>query len=246
MSDSPDPSNSHNLSDLLRTVEQTPHEQIAGKPLDSRLLLLRDWQVRRLTRTYQDLLTNPRYQPAGTFFINDIYGARNFSQRDYDLRRLHETLRRWVPDAMIRPFTLAIELHELTEQLDRQLLNVLVNELGMTETLSVPMYAEAYRLCNNYAVRVQQIERIGEIGKRVEGLVNIPFSGNVLKVARGPATRAGWGDLMSFLERGYAAFKHMRGAKYFLNTIRERELGILKRIYAGNPDPFLFGTDSGI
>lgn len=243
MSDSPEPSDSHNLSDLLRTVAQTPHEQVVGKPLDPRLLLLRDFQVRRLTRTYHDLLTNPRYQPAGTFFINDIYGARNFSQRDYDLRRLHETLRRWVPDTMIRPFTLAIELHELTEQLDRHLLRVLVNELGMTDTLTVAIYAEAYRRCNNYAVRVRQIEMIGEIGNRVESLVNIPFSGNALKLARAPATRAGWGDLMSFLERGYAAFKHMRGAKYFLTTIRKRELGILKRIYASDPDPFHLGTD---
>jgi hypothetical protein len=226
------------LSDLLRTVEQTPHRRVGGAPLDRQMQLLREWQVRRLTRTYHDLLKNPRYQPACDFFIRDIYAARDFSQRNYDLRKLHDSLRRWIPDAMIRPFTLAIRLHELTEELDQALLTVLVDELGMTDRLSVEMYAEAYRRCNNYAARVRQIEWVEQIGKGVEALINIPFSANVMRLARGPATRAGWGELMSFLERGYAAFKQLRGAGEFLKTIRERELSILDRIYAQDPNPF--------
>jgi hypothetical protein len=232
------PDSPANLTELLRTIEQTRHEPVKGKPLDPLMGLLRDWQVQRLKRTYHDLISNPRYQPASNFFINDIYAARDFTQRNYDLRRLHDTLRRWVPEAMVRPFTLAVELHELTEQLDRKLLDVLVKQLGMSESLTASMYAEAYRRCDNYSLRVRQIEWIDEIGRRVEGLVKIPFSSSVLKLARAPATRAGWGELMSFLEQGYAAYKHMHGASYFLKTIQEREMRILKRIYASDPDPF--------
>lgn len=231
-------SSSGNLGDLLRTIGQTPHERVQGTESDRRLQLLRDWQVQRLTDTYQDLLNQPRYQPACEFFIHDVYAARDFSQRNYDLRRMHATLRRWIPETMLHPFSRAIQLHELTEELDSQLLQVLVNRLGMTESLTVAMYAEAYRRCDNYAVRVTQIEWIEEIGKGVEALVNIPFSGNVLRLGRGPATRAGWGELMRFLESGYAAFKHMHGAAEFLKTIRTRELRILDRIYASDPDPF--------
>jgi hypothetical protein len=108
----------------------------------------------------------------------------------------------------------------------------------MTDSLTEQMYAEAYRLCDNYSLRVRQIEWIGEIGTRVEGLVNIPFSSSVFKLARGPATRSGWGELIGFLEQGYAAYKHMHGATYFLKTIQEREMRILNRIYASDPDPF--------
>jgi hypothetical protein len=240
MSNSTHSEHPRNLSELLRTVEQTKHERVEGKPSEPRLHLLRDWQVRRLTRTYPDLLSHPRYQPACSFFINDIYAARDFVQRNYDLRRLHGSLRRWIPETMVRPLSLAIELHELTEALDLRLVDVLVHQLGMTELLTAEMYAEAYRRCDNYAVRLRQIELIGEIGNGVESLVNIPLSASVLKLARDPATRSGWGDLMSFLERGYAAFKHMHGAAVFLNTIREREIRILNRIYAKVPDPFGF------
>ena len=232
--------NPRNLPELLHKVEQTKHSEVKPKPLDPRLQLLRDWQVKRLTRTHHDLLVNPRYGLASDYFINDIYAARDFSQRNYDLRRMHDTFRRWLPELMIRPLTLAIELHELTEKLDVQLLEVLVKELGMTDHLNAEMYAEAYRLCNNYQVRVRQIELISDIGKRVEGLVNFPFSAAALKLGHGPAVRAGWGELMDFLERGYKAFKQMHGANYFLETIRKRERHILERIYASDPKPFGF------
>lgn len=226
------------IARLLRTVEQTKHESVEGESLDPREKLLREWQVSRLVNTYLDLLDEPRYRPACEFFIRDIYAARDFSQRNYDMRRMHRTLRRWVPEMMIHPLALAIELHDLTSALDEQLLAVLVNELALQDTLTREMYAEAYRRCNNYAVRVRQIEMIVETGSRVESLVNVPFSATVLKLAHRPAARTGWEELLNFLERGYTAFKHMHGAREFLETIRARELEILDRIYANDPAPF--------
>jgi hypothetical protein len=223
---------------LLRTAEQTRHKEVQGAALDPRVRLLREWQVRRLVNTYRDLLENPRYAAACEFFISDIYAARDFSQRNYDMRQMYQTLRRFMPASLIHPLALAIELHDLTVTLDEQLLDVLVNTLGMGDQLTVEMYAEAYRRCNNYAVRVRQIEMIVEIGQRVETLVNIPFSASVLKLAHAPAVRTGWAELHSFLERGYTAFKHMRGAHAFLETIHEREIEILDRIYARHPAPF--------
>lgn len=235
---------SKEIARLLRTVEQTKHERAQDEPLDPREMLLRAWQVQRLQRTYRDLLAHPRYQPACEFFIHDIYAVRDFGQRDLDIRRMHRTLRRFMPPTMIRPLALAIELHDLTVELDAQLLEVLVKELAMRDTLTVELYAEAYRRCNNYAIRVRQIELIVETGKGVETLVNLPFGATVLKLAHAPAARAGWSELLNFLARGYAAFKHMRGANDFLNTIRAREVEILDRIYAHDPAPFDIERDA--
>lgn len=210
----------------------------AAPPLD----LLRDWQVRRLARTYRDYLANPRFAPSCKFFIEDIYAARDFSRRNRAFRQLHEALQPFAPGAITRPLALAIELHELTENLDAQLASVLVEQLGMSGELTVPLYAEAYRRCNNYDTRARQILMIVDLGMRVEALVNLPFSGAVLRVARSTADGSGQGDVMAFLERGYSAFKRMHGARAFLNVIREREMGILDRIYSADPDPFGFGA----
>ncbi len=205
--------------------------------------MLRAWQAQRLARTYADFLEQPRYRPACLFFLEDIYGPRDFSQRDHDLEQMYEFTQRFIPGEMLRPLALTVRLHHLTQELDRQLLDVLVKQLGVTDTLTAPLYAEAYRRCDNYTERVRQIDLIDDIGKRLDGLVRSPLVGAMLAVAKGPARRAGWIDLMEFLEHGFTAFKHMRGGSYFLSTVREREMGILDRIYANDPDPFRFEAE---
>jgi hypothetical protein len=149
-------------------------------------------------------------------------------------------LQRIAPDPMIRPLVLSVELHYLTEQLDERLLDVLVNQLGLADSISVPLYAEGYRLCNNYNRRVQQIELIHELGSLIDDIVRLPLSGAMLRLAKAPLERGGWHELMGFMDRGYDGFKQMHGGRQLLQTVREREKRILDRIYAREADPFEF------
>ena len=50
---------------------------------------------------------------------------------------------------------------------------------------------------------------------------------------RGPAQLAGLGELQSFLERGFTAFRSMRSAQAFLDTIIERERALSARLFGG-------------
>lgn len=236
----PDPGRRVNPLQALLDIEKMRHERIETAGLDPQVALLRRWQSARLARTYADLLAHPRFTKACRFFLDDIYGERDFSQRDYDLTRMYEFAQTFVPDSLIRPLARTVELHFMTQELDARLLDALVNRLGVTDRITVALYAEGYRLCNNYAERVQQIERIVEIGDLLDRLVKVPLIGTAVAVARGPARRAGWVELTDFLERGYEAFRHMRGATFFLSTIRQRELRILDQIFANDPDPFGF------
>ncbi len=226
------------ITNILGEIEKLKHERIESRALDPHLALLRQWQSERLARTYADLMRNPRFRPAMRFFLEDIYAARDFSQRNRDIERMYEMLRRVAPEPMVRPLVLTVELHYLTERLDEQLLEVLVQQLGLNGSLTVALYAEAYRLCDNYATRVKQIDLIHEIGELLNAAVRMPLSGTIMSLAKVTLERAGWADLMAFTERGYKAFKQMRGANEFLDTIRMRELDILDRIYARDPDPF--------
>jgi len=227
----------------LHGLDQLKHEEIATTPLDPKVALLRAWQADRLARTYADLLENPRYRPACRLFLEDIFGAHDFSQRDYDLERMHEFMQRVIPDSLLRPLTLTVRLHRLTNDLDARLLEALVHRLSVTDAITPELYAEGYRLCDNYAERSQQIEWIGQIGERLDRVVRSPLTGMMLSVAKGPARRAGWTELTDFLERGYTAFKHMRGSRTFVETVRKRERGILDRIVARHPDPFDFNRN---
>lgn len=229
------------IHDIISNIGKiSHHEEIEQSGLDPKLALLRVWQAERLARTYADLLELPRYHPACLFFLEDIYAARDFSQRDHDLETMYEFIRRFVPDNISRPAALTIKLHRMTDALDQRLLDVLVTQLGVTDSISVEQYAEAYRRCGNYRERVDQIEAILEICEHIDGIVRNPLSGPALSLAKRPLSAAGYGEVMSFLERGYDSFKRMHGSRYFRRTLREREIGILDRIYAHDPDPFRF------
>lgn len=208
------------------------------RQLSPEMTLLRQWQLERLTATHNDLLHSERFGPACAFFLSDLYAPRDFSQRDQDGEHVYEIMRTFLPDRMLQTVGLALELNRLTRSLDDDLLTVLVDQLGMTDQLSAELYAEAYRLCDNYGLRKQQIDMLMEVGLGVNKLARRPFAEQVLRLAHGPAYRAGWGELQDFLERGFVAFKQMKDARPFLDIVCGREHVILDQIYANRPNPF--------
>ena len=50
-----------------------------------RLQALQRFQVERLRRTYADLASQPGYRAALEFFVADLYGPHDRSERDRDL-----------------------------------------------------------------------------------------------------------------------------------------------------------------
>ena len=60
-----------------------------------------------------------------------------------------------------------------------------------------------------------------------------PEIGLAIRLARGPAHAAGYGQLHDFLERGYQAFRRMDGTQEFLASIDRRERELMRRILSG-------------
>ncbi|HET7366169.1 MAG TPA: hypothetical protein VFJ70_21545 [Burkholderiales bacterium] len=212
----------------------------AGQPERVAVLLplLRRWQAERLARTYADLAADKRYAPAAAFFLSDIYGERDSSERDRAVARAYPLIRKVLPKAALAPIERAIELHALSVKLDTALAGELAAELAVSEGITESAYAQSYRLCDNRAERLRQIELAVAAGADLDRVVAKPLVGRTLILARRPARAAGFGELQDFLERGFAAFRHMGGAGAFLKTIETREKLILERLFAGQPRPF--------
>jgi hypothetical protein len=192
--------------------------------------VLRAWQSTRLATTYADLLANPRYSRACRFFLDDVYSAKDFRQRDEEIRQLYEIISHFLPDILLKLVSAVIELNDLTQILDEKLWSVLQNELSVTDTISMDLYVAGYRLCDNYVERAHQIELIDQVGHLVDFTTKIPMIATTLKLVRVPVSRAGWGDLHDWIERGFLAFQHMHGAKEFLATIHDREMAFLAEV----------------
>lgn len=202
------------------------------------LELLRRWQAERLARTYADLSANPRYAPAAAFFLSDIYGERDFAERDRAVQRAYPVIEKTLPKAALAPIQRAMELHDLSVQLDTALAKALSGEQGAKQRITEQSYAEAYRRVGMRAKRERQIALIVAVGTHLDQVVAKPLMRRMLALARRPARMAGFGELQEFLERGFDAFRHMGGAGEFLKTIEARETAIMERLFAKHPRPF--------
>jgi hypothetical protein len=226
---------------LLRRLEKSDearHETVAPAGLEPNLALLRAWQSERLAKTYADVLADKHTRPAGLFFLSDIYGPRDFTQRDHDAERLHEILSRLLPGPMLKQLTDVIQLNRLSAALDQRLVTALFDELGVTGAITAEQYAEGYRRCDNRDEREHQIDLIVLVLSEAGQGAHWPGVGTALKVVGGPARRAGWEELYDFLVRGYDAFRRIKDVKSFVSTVKRREQRILAQIFAGEPDPF--------
>ena len=193
---------------------------------------LRAWQASRLTRTHRDLLENPKFHDAAQFFLTDLYGPKDLSRHIEDVRRVVPVMTRLLPDSGLATVAHAVELNALSESLD----GAMVDALGAgAATITKTAYATAYRKVGRAEDRERQINLIELLGGALEGLARQRFVGAALKMMRGPARAAGLDELQGFLERGYSAFRAMRGgADEFVSLIVARERSIAKALLAGD------------
>ena len=224
------------LSRFLKRVSQFRQPALDDPAANRSHLALKAWQAERLQLTYVDLLAHPRYRQAALFFLTDLYGARDYSQRDADVARILPKLMALLPATALSAIADAVELDAISEQLDHELRATLA--AANVDIVNVDAYAKAYRACANRAAREHQIALTHAIGSALDKLTRITLLETSIKMMRRPAKMAGLGELQDFLERGFVTFKQMAGAAEFLDTVRTRETQLMNRLFDGSGDPF--------
>jgi hypothetical protein len=212
---------------LTRAVIARDRRRLAG------VQALQEWQAQRLQRTYADYAAKSRYRAAIEFFLQDLYGPHDFAQRDRDLRRVLQQWERLLPQRALDAVVFALELEALSQSLDV----ATAAALGDTE-LTPSSYASAYRQAGRREERQRQIWLTVAAGRALDSMIEAPAVGITLRAARVPARMLGLAALQAFLERGYQAFRRMRGASELLQTIQQRETTIMHRLFAGSSDPY--------
>jgi hypothetical protein len=219
----------------ISRVQACSAARAADPALARALARLADWQVRRMRATYADLNASTRYAPAMTFFTSDLYGSPDFARRDGNLMRGVPAMRRLLPGNVLQTVVAAVELNALSRELDRAMIDRLAPDAAR---FTVADYCNAYRGMREYHRRERQIRLVGDVGAALDRYVRKPMLRGALTMMRGPARIAGLSALQDFLERGFAAFAHMRGAADFLATIESRETALHDAIVGGADDPF--------
>lgn len=210
----------------LAAVETERRRREAAPGLAASVAALKAWQQRRFARTHASLLAHPRYGRAANFFLNELYGPQDFTQRDAQFSRIVPALVRLFPADIVDTVESLAAVHALSERLDTAMA---VHLDGAPPTRAT--YVRAWQGTGEPAARARQIELVMHVGEALDRHTRSFMLRASLKAMRGPARAAGMGALQGFLEAGFDAFGAMRGAKEFLATIHARETALAKRLF---------------
>jgi hypothetical protein len=203
----------------------------ADRALALRVVEVKRFQHARFESTYADLLAQKRYAPATRFFLEDLYGPSDFTERDEQFARVVPALVRVFPHPVVQTVVKLAQLHELSEDLDTQMGRCLRDG-----PMQADDYGRAWREVNRSIDRDRQIALMLEVGRALDQFTkNLVLRGS-LRMMRGPAAAAGLGALQTFLESGFDAFREMRGAEQFLATIFTRENDLARKLFSGVSD----------
>jgi hypothetical protein len=201
---------------------------------------VKQFQRERLARDHDDLLHSDRYRLAARFFLDELYGIKDFSARDEELARMIPTMGRLLPASALGAIADAIELDAISAELDAAMAAAFDASAPPGEplpALDADRYLDLYRTVDRRELRARQIDLVEHIGQELDRLVTKPFLYRILKGMEGPARLAGLGQMQSFLVSGFEAFRSMRGAEEFVRTVASRERAIMSAAFATKQVP---------
>lgn len=208
-----------------------------GFPLEA-FTSLQQWQQQRLLRSFGDFEQLEGYRPAVEFFLSEIYGGLDFRKRDQDMGKVMPVMVRFLPDRALNTLSEAFELQAISLEFDMEMA-VFMGTRGLRE-LDMAAYGEVYRCCSERAGRERQILLIRKLGYDLDSLVRKSFVNYLVRLLRGPAHAAGFGELQEFLESGLESFRALEDTEYFVETIYAREWESMQRLFNGDENPFGF------
>lgn len=230
------------ILDCLQTVARERERRSRDPALAAAVHAIKVYQHTRFTHTYADLLQQPRYASAARFFLEELYGPKDFGQRDAQFARIVPGLVRLFPDELVETVRSLARLHALSERLDTAMGAALPNDGPSVTSLA---YGRAWRTVGTPADRERQIALMMEVGAALDRYTRNPLLRHSLRMMRKPAQVAGVGVLQTFLERGFDTFRDLRGAGDFLSTIASRERDLAARLFSGDLSADLAPSDGG-
>ncbi len=211
----------------LRIVSAERAVRMAEPGLAVRVQALKHYQQKRFRRTYADLLNDARHRDAAQFFLEELYGPKDFEERDAQFMRIVPAVRRMFPQEIVHTVANLASLHALSETLDTEMGRRLPGDV-----VTAVDYAAAWRATGRPQAREQQIALTLAVGESLDRYTRVPMIRTTLRMMRGPARAAGMSELQRFLETGFDTFKAMRGAEHFLRCIATRERALATALFA--------------
>ncbi len=233
------PSAAEQILSGLQAVAAQREARRADARLAAAVDAVKRYQHARFALTYADLMAQQRYARAAEFFLSDLYGPADFSDRDAQFARIVPALVRLFPAHIVGTVAELAELHALSERLDTAMARCCIEQAAFEGPVTGARYGAWWRAVGEPVARERQIVLMVSVGEALDRYTRSTLLRQSLRLMRGPATAAGLAALQGFLERGFDTFKAMAGAEYFLATIAARERLLAASLFSGGAGPDL-------
>lgn len=196
--------------------------------LQNAVLKVKRFQSNRFAESYAQELSGGPYQSAAQFFLHELYGDKDYADRDAQFARIAGALQRLFPKQVIGVAVSLAQLHVLTEELDFEMACSLnKNEDSLEAAYLTASYVRDWRAVGRSDARFRQLNDVIAVGETLDRLTRTAGLRLTLKMMRQPARAAGLSSLQTFLENGFDTFAGMTragaSAHNFLELIRDRE-----------------------
>src|SRR5664279_4883712 len=186
----------------LKIVDAERERRSADPGLNAKVLALKEFQQRRFSRTYADLLASARYGAVSRFFLDELYGPNDFTRRDTQFARMVPGMALFFPNQIVETVSTLAELHALSETFDTAMGAKLKDErIGATD------YVRAWQGVGRAPDREHQIALTLSVATSLDRLTRKPLLRSSLRLMRGPARATGVSELQHFLETGFDTFR---------------------------------------
>lgn len=224
--------------EIRRAVEEVSllrqnHSRDEG--LGAAVRAIKRFQGLRFQGTYADILSAGPYAQAARFFLDELYGDKDYASRDEQFARIAGAIERLFPEDVAQTAVSLARLHALTERLDHGMaLRWLDGEAAALG--EVERYVRAWKDVGSCEDRVAQLAAVLALGRELARLTRLPGLRLMLKMMRAPASAAGLSALQRFLETGFDTFAAMGrergGPERFLGLIEAREQALIDALFA--------------
>ncbi len=231
------------IRDCVTRVAALRQASLAEPALHEAILSVKRYQAQRFANTYADLLAAGPYKDAARFFLDELYGEKDYSERDAQFSRIAGALQTFFPKQVVAIAVSLAQLHALTEELDHsmgvQWLSMQkAQDKAKASKMSEPeRYENAWRAVGRRTDRDAQLNDVIAVGDELDKLTRATGLRMMLKMMRRPAHAAGLSSLQVFLETGFDTFAQMngrgKGAQEFLAIVRKREAQLIEALFAG-------------
>lgn len=188
------------------------------------------WQTDFMLPFYDDLRATRDYDAAVEYFVSDLTGI-DISRRDRDVARVVPIMSRMLPETVLQSAATAMRLNARVLAINLSICRELYRNIDAEAEITETEYCAALRSASNLEECLHLVKLIADVGHGLNRVIHIPMIGITLRAMRGPARVAGFGDLQSFLERGYKAFTALEDVERFLEVMSARMREVFTRLF---------------